>query len=36
MIKKFKVIDAKIGEVRCMIDDVGSYVHLEIQLVCAM
>ena len=28
MIKKFKVIDAKIGEVRCMIDDVGSYVHL--------
>lgn len=28
MIKKFKVIDAKIGEVRCMIDDIGSYVHL--------
>lgn len=28
MIKKFKVTDAKIGEVRCMIDDIGSYVHL--------
>lgn len=28
MIKKFKFADSKVGEVRCMIDDIGSYVHL--------
>lgn len=28
MNKKFKFADSKVGEVRCMIDDIGSYVHL--------